>query len=172
MKEYFFSLFLAATLIALVGILSPGKAAGGIARHLRLLSSLFLLCILISPLTNALDGIFAWLQNGGAPPLLEDSPQTDYGELASDALDEASRAYFAQMLTLTLSEKFAVSPEELHCTVEWEITDGESSPSHVTLLLSGKAIWRDPTPLKNTVQALLGCPCDVVIDSIYTGGKN
>ena len=171
MKEYFFSLFLAAALIALVGILAPGKASGGIAKHLRLLSSLFLLCVLISPISSALDSIFEWLQNGEAPPFSEESPQPDYGEIASDALDEASRAYFAQMLALTISEEFSVSPEELHCTVTWEIRDGTPTPSRVTLLLSGKAIWRDPTPFKNAVQALLGCPCDVVIDSIYTGGK-
>ena len=172
MKEYFLSLFLSAIVIALVGILSPGKTSGGIARHLRLVSSLFLLCVLISPVSTAMDRVLDWLQNGDSILIPEDSPSIDYGDLASDALDEASRAYFANMLTRTLSEEFSIPSGELHCTVEWETCDGTPSPSHVTLLLSGSAIWRDPTPLKNAVQALLSCPCDIAIDSIRTGGHS
>lgn len=168
MKEYFLSLFLAAILIALVGILSPGKPSGGIGKHLRLLSSLFLLCVLLSPITAAMDGIRDWLNSDGVLPDLGDTEENGYGELASDVLDEASREYFSQMLAHTLSEEFSISPGDLRCQVEWD----NARPSRVTVLLSGAAIWRDPVPLQNAVQTLLGCPCDVAIDSIRNGGTS
>ena len=172
MKEYFLSLFLAAILIALVGILSPGKPSGGIGKHLRLLSSLFLLCVLLSPVTAAMDGIRDWLNSDGTLPDLGDTEENGYGELASNALDEASREYFSQMLAHTLSEEFSISPNDLRCRVEWELTEGNARPTRVTVLLSGSAVWRDPAPLQNAVQTLLGCPCDVAIDSIRNGGTS
>jgi hypothetical protein len=119
-----------------------------------------------------MNGILDWLNFDGDSLFPEDTPQINYEDLASDALDEASRSYFSQMLTRTLSEKFSIAPGELRCTVEWGIKDRSPYPAHVTLILSGKAIWRDPTPLKAAVHALLGCSCDIAIDSIEIGGNS
>ena len=45
--------------------------------------------------------------------------------------------------------------------VEWGEDGGVKA---VTLLLSGKAIWRDPDPLCAYVEELLDCTCKVVLE--------
>ena len=45
MKTYLLSLLTASLIAAMVGILAPEGERGGLAKHLRLLTSLFLVCV-------------------------------------------------------------------------------------------------------------------------------
>ena len=160
MKAYLISLLAAAFLAAAIGILTP-EGAGGIGKHVRLLSSLVLLCVVAVPLPRAwvhLREIVSNMTENGS--LAE---QQDFNVRSHDALDNASRAYFAATLTTRLAEKFSLRQDEINCAVLWEEQNGETHPARVTLILTGSARWHDPHELENYVTDLLGCPCDTAI---------
>jgi hypothetical protein len=162
-KAYLLSLVGAALVAALVNILTPSGERGGIAAHQRLITSLFLVCVLIAPLEGAIKALRG-LANGDLTGILQVTPpdQGEFGEQLNEALDSSSRQYFTQMLTQTVSEAFAIPLDEIRCTVSWE--ESEQAPARVTVILSGRSIWKDPHAVADFVEQLLGCPCDTAIE--------
>ena len=164
MTTYFLSLLTAMLVSALVGILAPGGENSGVKKHLRLLTALFLVCVLTAPLTEVIQRIRQWSEGELSLPGLEDVPSADYGEQMNDAMSSASKTYVTQMLTQTLESEFAVTSGEMECVILWdEDADGGITPRRVTVVLSGRAIWKDPAPIRQFVTALLECECVVAI---------
>ena len=58
MQTYLLSLLGGALAAALVGILAPE----GASRHIRLVSSLFLICVLVAPLPKAIGSVSSWFE--------------------------------------------------------------------------------------------------------------
>lgn len=159
MKSYLYALLLVALAAAITGILSPEGEKGGILKHIRLLSALLLICVLILPIQSGISYLFS-LQNGEIP-LPEWTIPSDSGkEELQDHLDLVSKEYFADQLSARLESQFAIASGEVRCIVQW---DGES-PSLVTVVLSGKAIWKDPEKIENFVKELIGCNCQTAIE--------
>jgi hypothetical protein len=80
------------------------------------------------------------------------------------ALGDASTAYFTEMLTQMLEKRFEITPGEVRCIVVWNEEDGATVPKQVTVVLSGKAIWKNPQDMEAFVEGLLGCPCSSAIE--------
>ena len=164
MKDYLITLIAAAMAVTLFEMLVTGGARGALARHTRLITGLLLLCVLVAPLR---DGIHALqeLANGTLIlPDLEQSDAEDYREQMEAALGEASTDYFTQSLTRMLEEQFAIQTGEVRCHVEWQDTEDLLAPRRVTVLLSGRAIWKDTGAIEAFVQSLLGCECISAIE--------
>ena len=164
MKSYFLSLIAASMIAALVGILSPSGEKGGIAKHVKLLTSLFLVCVLISPLKQTLSGLRDWINGVPELPSVEVPEKDPYKQQMEEALQGASTAYFTQMLTQMLEQQFSITTGEVRCNVQWHSENGTLTPVRVTVILSGKAIWRDPEQIEQFVQELLGCTCVSAIE--------
>ncbi len=161
MSVYLFSLAVLSIAVSIAGILSSTGRGDGLSRHVRFLASLILLCLLVSPLGGLLERIRDWKENDFWIPDTEVTEE-DYTDRVQSALDEQSHTYFVQMLTLTLEEKFQIPSGHVRCVVVWN--DAGTAPTHVTVLLSGKGVWSDPAPIKQTVEELLNCSCDIVIE--------
>ena len=155
MKSYFLSLLGVALLTAAVGILAPSAKAG---RALKPLLSLVWLLALTAPLAHLSEGSFPTL-----PDLSPEGADEEYREILEGELDAAGRAYFCSMLETTLCEQFSWARDEVDCRVEWSEQDGRLSPTRVTLILSGRAIWSDPREHEAFVKDLLGCEVRTVI---------
>ena len=153
MKTYLLSLFGASITVILAEIIVPERAS----KFFRLVTSLFLVCVLIAPLPRAVKAIQA-LTDELLTRAEEDPLLGSYDSEMQDALDGASRTYFVQMLTATVSERFGIKSGELTCSVTWDGED-ELCVKRVTLILSGSAIWKDPAPMEEFVSGLLGCEC-------------
>ena len=159
---YILSLIATVFVATLVGILAP-SGDGGLARHLRLLTSLVLICVLISPalslaegVRDLLDGNFSFEGDAGV--------DEDYSSALEESMNETSKHYFVQMLTQTLAERFSIAEDDIRCRVEWE-TEGEHlRPTRVTVVLSGSAIWKNPAEIEKYVTSLLGCECVSAIE--------
>jgi len=160
-KVYILSIFATAILITVVDILAP--SGGGLSKHLRLVSSLVLVCVLISP-TVSLAQKLQDFANGDWNFEIEGDVEDHYSEELQNALDGASLEYFAGMLEQTLCEEVAIAEDELRVQIEW-IGDGENlRPQKVTVVLSGKAIWKNPAQIEEYVTSLLGCACVSAIE--------
>ena len=164
MKAYLISLIATALAVAMVSILTPEGEKGGIAKHVRLLTSLLLITALISPVVGLIDGMRALAEGNLELPWEENAPQEDYSEQLQGALDTASTTYFTDRLTQTVEEQFEISAGEVRCAVQWEAVDGKLAPARVTVILSGSAIWKDPAEIEAFVSTLLGCECVSAIE--------
>ena len=165
MKDYLFSILAASLVVSLIGILSPGGKGNGIGKHLKLLTALFLIAVLISPIRAGMERIIAFTNGELSFPGLEQPAPPDYREDMDQALQSASKLYVNQLLTQTLQREFSVTEGEIRCHILWDDTKaGELTPIRVTVVLSGKAIWKDPAPIKELVTTLFGCECRVAIE--------
>ena len=160
MQAYLISLFIASLVGALIGILSP---EGGMAKHVRLVTALVLICILISPLGDVIGALQDFASGSLDFPSTENNTD-DYLEQLGNATDEASKSYFAQMLTETLEEQFSMPTGTVRCQIAWIKTGDILSPSRVTVVMSGASIWKNPHEIKDFVEELLGCECVTAIE--------
>jgi len=160
-KAYMLSIFATALLITVVDILSP--SGGGLSKHLKLVTALVFVCILISPTLLFAQNILNFA-NGDWEFGLEEDVKDHYSSELQDALDDASRDYFEGMLKQTLCEQFAIAEDDLRVRVDWIGTGEDLRPERVTVILSGKAIWKNPAKIEEYVSSLLGCDCVSAIE--------
>ena len=164
MKAYLLTLLAASMVTALVGILAPSGEKGGIEKHMKLLTSLFLVCVILAPLSDLLGKWNGSPENGLLPAPESGSQENSYKEQMEQALQAASSTYFIKLLTGLLEEEFDIAHGEVVCSVQWSQSGDSLTPSHVTLILSGRAIWKDPRPMEAFVSDLLGCSCNSAIE--------
>ena len=154
MTAYFLTLFGAALAVALVDLLVPERGR----KTVRLVSALFLLCVLSAPLPRA----FRALRDSTLPGAADEARE-EYSRKMEEAMRSASRTYFAQTLCSLICEQFGLEEETVRCAVEWR--SGEDAvPERVTVILSGGAIWKDPGKIEVFVEDLIGCECITAID--------
>ena len=146
MGTYLITLITASLVAAVVGILTPDGERGGIAKHMQLLISLALLCMMIAPVKDAIAALTELAGGEWVAPELGETQEEDYREKMEEAMQNASGSYLAELLTDALA------------------TDGAVQPSRVTVILSGRAIWVDPAPIERYVSDLLGCECVSAIE--------
>ena len=160
-KTYILSIFATALLITVVDILAP--SGGGTTKHLKLICSLVFICVLVSP-TVSLAQRLKEFANGNWEFEMEGDVEDHYSSELQNALDNASLAYFEGMLKQTLCEQFEIVEDDLRVNVEWSGEGEKLRPQKVTLLLSGKAIWKDPAKMEGFVSSLLDCDCVSAIE--------
>ena len=162
-KTYMLSIFATALLITVVDILAPSGAGSGLSKHLKLVLSLVFVCVLISPTVSLAEHLFEFAK-GNWEFGIEEDVENHYTEELQNALDDASRDYFEGMLTQTLCKEFEIAEGDLRTHVAWN-NDGENPrPQKVTVILSGKAIWKNPAKIEEYVTSLLGCDCVSAIE--------
>lgn len=160
-KAYILSIFATALLITVADILAP--SGGGASKHLKLVTSLAFICVLISPTVSLAERLKEFA-NGNWELGIEEDIEDHYSSQLQNALDDASFAYFEGMLKQTLCEQFAIAEDDLRVRVEWTGEDTEVRPKKVTVILSGKAIWKDPAKIEEYVTSLLDCDCVSAIE--------
>lgn len=154
MTAYLLALFGSALAVALVDLLVPERGR----KTVRLISALFLLCVLSAPLPSA----FRAIRDYTIPDAAQDARE-EYTQKMKQAMESASRTYFARTLTELIGEQFALAEGSVRCEIEWE-ADNETVPKKITVILSGSAIWRDPEKIESFVEDLIGCECVTAIE--------
>ena len=162
-KVYMLSIFATALLITVVDILAPTNNGGGLSKYLKLVTSLVFVCILISP-TVSLAQHLRDFANGNWEFEIEGDVEDHYFAELQDALDNASKDYFEGMLKQTLCKEFDIAEDDLRVRVDWDGLGEELRPQKVTVILSGKAIWKNPAKIEGYVSSLLGCACVSAIE--------
>ncbi|MBR2721483.1 MAG: hypothetical protein IKB75_01745 [Clostridia bacterium] len=159
MKQYLLGILVATLLISILRILSPEGES--VFSHYKLLTSLFLLCILLAPAASALDALHGVIEGELPFPWEQEDEKSDYVERWEGIKDDASRDYITQLLTRTLEEQCSVPTGEIRCVIDW---GEDGTPWRATVFLTGSAIWKDPKVMEALVEELLGCPCQSAIE--------
>jgi len=163
MKEYIVSLIVAALVAALVTALSPEGEGGGLSRHLRLLCTLFLLCVIVAPLGGVLGTLSDALGGTLTPPEAGGDTE-DYQSQLDQALSDAAKPYFANLLIEAIEKEFAIPTGEVRCAIRWREGESGATPERISIILSGSAIWKDPSPIEKFVRDRVGCECVSAIE--------
>ena len=93
-----------------------------------------------------------------------ETDSSDYTAQMEEAVQSASKTYFAQSLTQMLEQRFSITPGEVRCSIQWAEGDDGMQPLKITLILSGSAIWKNPADMEEFVTGLLGCECVTAIE--------
>ena len=161
MQAYLLSLLITALVGTLVGLLCPD---GGISKYVRLLSSLALICVLISPVKGAVESVRDFFANGITLPDADTENREELFDRFEAATDEASKSYFTQALTQLLETQFSMPTGTVRCDVAWNKKGEELIPNRVTVFLSKSSIWKDPHAIEDFVTSLLNCECITAIE--------
>ncbi len=162
-KTYLLSIFATALLITVVDILAPSSAGSGLSKHLKLVLSFVFVCVLISPTVSFAERLLEFA-NGNWEFGVEEDVENHYATELQNALDDASKDYFEGMLTQTLCKEFEIAEGDLRTHVEWTGEGENLRPQKVTVILSGKAIWKNPAKIEEYVSSLLDCDCVSAIE--------
>ena len=93
MKTYLMSLLGAALLSILVSHLSPEGERGGIAKHVHLLSSLLLICVLLAPVQRLIDTLPSLLEGEWLTQTEDARDDAIYREQLQEAIKKSSADY-------------------------------------------------------------------------------
>lgn len=160
MREYLLNVIGAALIVGVIGILVP---ADGLKKYVVFIGSLCILGILLSPL-NALSDFLGELGTDrlyGIADSLYDEKKYDekYREYMSGIGCEA----VADEICRLLCENFSISDSECHVGVTFSGEGEEVALGRVTVILSGRSVFRDPYEIEDYLSRLLGC--EVVVTS-------
>ena len=165
MKEYLMGLFVLGICCAVVEMLSPDGEGGGIARHIRLLSVLCLLCVLLAP-------VLTLLQSGESLPeyfrsLLDgwsEGAELGEEELAHRFQEETERLDIAlaeQTVGEMLAEHFSLDATD--CRVRLTV-DESYRITQVRVALRGRAIWSNSHEIEAYIEQTFGCESVIYIE--------
>ncbi len=167
MSPYILSLCVAAIAAAVVELLAPRGDGGRLAAHIRMIAGLFLLVILLRPLS---DGI-AFLSTAAAGDLADilpddlPTPSRDYESTLYAALSDCTVAELEIWVQNTLTAEFAIPPEDISISVlsEPATPDAALTVTELRIALSGSSMLRDPHPIEDYFAEALSAPCYLTI---------
>ena len=165
MRAYIYSVVCMAAVGGIVLIVSPDGMRSGIKKHIRLICSLCMLCVMISPVTNLLESI----RDIGHRV---DEPDDDgyLQGIYESIYDASSEGYFGDgvgnAVKDQLFERFGISPRECRTLVEFcdENGDGFREPKKITVILSGSSVFRDPRQIEGYISGKFGCQCVCAVE--------
>lgn len=155
MNEYILTALGVAFAAAAVTALAPEGKGGGLSRHIKLLTSLALLCTLISPLLN-LAGRLSELAKD--PPSFSVSAD-GMKDLLREKLNEAGSEEAALLIRDDLCSAFGIAEKNITVEVEADRSADVFTVSSVKVFLSGAAVTVSPYEIEARVTETVGAPC-------------
>ena len=165
MRAYIYSVVCVAAIGGIALMVSPDGMRSGIKKHMRLICSLCMLCVMISPVSELLNGIRDIGDEIG------DSGEEDrlhgiYESIYEEKNEEVYRDSIGKTVKDQLYENLSVPSDECRVSVEFSDTDGDGirEPRKITVILSGGSIFKDPRRVEALVSKKFGCECVCAIE--------
>lgn len=163
MKEYLLGLFVLAVCCSVVELLGT---KGALAGHIKLMSGLCALCVMIAPISNLVsEGLHLpelfdnWTQE--FLDSLENGEQ-EYEERWQEEGERLDIDLAQQTVAGMLCQRFSFQIED--CRVEITPDASKTGIQELRVALSGKAIWANTHEIREYVNQTLGCPSTVYIE--------
>ena len=163
MKQYVMGLFVMALCCCIVELIG---AKGAIGRHLKLMSALCLLCVLISPLTQLIsrgaslpdvltDALDGWLETS-------EQKKEEYTERWEQESERLDLDYAQSTVASMLAEQFSIQEKE--CRVEIVLRSDETVIERIRVALSGRGIWVNTHQMQSYIKETFGCESTIYIE--------
>ena len=164
MKAYILTVVWTSVIASAVLLFTPEGSGGGIGKHIKLLTSLVLLCAVTDPLLSFIKSI----SNNGIDVLKDEirqsAPQADpYQNIFYEELSKMTAEDLENELKALISETFSIDREDLEVRAEYVIDGNSLSFKRIVVILSGKAIFKDPYDIEAYVReiSLIECICRI-----------
>ena len=167
MKEYVYSIVCLAAAGGLACLLSPEGSGGGLKKHVKLISSVCLLCVLVSPLTGIMADLSDWLSGISAEEIVgSEELESSYEKSYFDNLRSIYGDDLEGAVCHFLKQELGIPEDECRAIVELGNEGGEDAyaPRRITVVLSGRSILRDPSMVKRVVSKAFECECLCAIE--------
>ncbi len=167
MIEYVYSIVSFSFAAGLILILIPSGTKQGLKKHVKLISALCLVCILIEPLSNLIESIDEVLSGDllthedNAGELYE-----RYEQIYQSYLDGSYGDNIGQAVKDALFEKFGIQKKNCRVLTEFHDNNGDGvrEPKRITVVLSGEDRFRDPETVKAFLSSLFECAVSAAIE--------
>jgi hypothetical protein len=169
MTEYVFSIVLFSIASGIVLILVPEGTRQGLKKHLKLITSLCLICILISPMAKLMETISSFDGgdiNGIFGTDTEGELYDKYNEIYQNYLDGGYGENIGEAVKEALYKRFGIAKENARVLTEFSDKNGDGvrEPRKITIVLSGSAIVKEPDSIKKFVSEVFECDTAVAIE--------
>ena len=163
-KTYILSVIAVSLTAAAVSIFCPNGKGGGILKHLKLLTSLALICVIISPIVSLVkslsdssidkfkDNIIGSISEGG-----------DYESIFFKSLSDTSASELEKEIKKRICEAFQIDESNIEINAEYAVENDTVSFKRITVTLSGEAIFKSPYDIEDYVRTLTGIDCKCLL---------
>lgn len=165
MREFVLRVLTVALLCGLIEQLTPAGEREGLRRAVRLLSGLFVLLLVLMPLSRV-DGAGVFARLGAWAREMERDAQTEYEALMEEKLTLSSTVQLEEELYGLLERGLGLARSDCTVRVETARQGDVLVLSHVRISVRGKAVLTDPREIEMLIEERLECPCTVAV-----GGK-
>ena len=165
MTQYLMGLFVLGLCCAAVELLAPAGEGGGIGRHIKLMSALCLLCVLISPVTALLrdgESIKDRLQHWVSQWADEEQTTQDFENRWQTESEQLDVVYAEQLIAEMLRDEFAIAASDLG--IEIVLSPSRDAIDQLRVALTGRAIWTDTHKMETYIHNTFGCDVTIYIE--------
>ena len=156
MKEYLFSLVCISLFCSVFGLLSFG-GKGGDAGVRRVLSLVILIAV-FAPLPGLISDL-AKSDLDNIADLVGDTGGEDDTDRFIEGLEMYGAQYVNAEISRDVSQRFDAAESEISAIASFGMKDGALYLEKITVILSGKAIWKNPHEIEKYVEERYGCNC-------------
>ncbi len=157
MKVMILGLFGVSLATALAEMLLIDKEGRGIRRALRLMTSLAVLLVILSPLMRLLRGDYNMSLESLAGEQ-DDALHEKYQTVFENAVEAGSAQLLSEGISDFLSTEFGI--DEAHATVEAALSE-DGTLQAVSIRLSGSALLKNPDEISRALEEKLACRVEV-----------
>ena len=160
MRELLIKLMSVSLLCGMIEMLTPAGEREGLRRGVRLLTGLFLLSVMLTPLARADPR--AWLREWGEwARAAEREAEQELEARMTEKLTAGTLAQLQEEIYDLLERRMAVARED--CTVMMETAQGAEGIElvHIRISLRSKAVMKDPRQIESLIEETVGCACTV-----------
>ena len=167
MREYIYSIVCVSAAIGIACAISPDGVGGGLKKHIKLVCALCFLCVMIGPLIGALDGVKDTFEEiiGGFEGDDEEIRE-EYDRIYNEYIEDGCGEKVEQVVKEILSSELGISEKNVRSTVQFEDKNGDGAKEigKITVILSGKEIFCDPSEIKACIAQTFDCECICAIE--------
>jgi hypothetical protein len=167
MKTYILTLLAASIAAAVIQLLAPKGEGGKLGEHIRMITGLFLLVSLLTPLK---EGI-ALLRSAAEGELSEhltvevpDGALGDYAGVFGDTLSFVGQEEVKAWVVSELETRFGIPSSGCRVSVTCAVEEECLTVSEVRIALRGGYVTENPHPIESRVTEVMGCPCYVTVE--------
>lgn len=161
MREYLITLLCIGSICGLAEMLAPSGKNGGLAKHLKLVCALSVLCVVAAPI-----GAFLGELKQGKVDIFGDLDldvtEQEYKETFIGYLEE----YNADTISLALKDRicveFDIKKEDIDVRTQLITEDEKCTIENITVALGVGAISKDPYAIAEFVENVVGCDCVII----------
>ena len=164
MKEYIITLVGAALFCGFVEMLSPDGEGGGIKKHIKLLSSLCILCILIAPLVSFAQEVKAYDLGAALSEIGDETYDEKYDEICNKSIASYSESELGRICEERLMRELDVEQGGVRVDVRTEYQNDILSVTLATVRIYPEALAKDPRDMERIVSEMLGCECEIIYE--------